>query len=43
MTEPDKSRDARRRLRVKNWILAAALIAFVVVIYFVSLVRMGGS
>ena len=49
MTEPDKSRapntsrEAGRRLRTKNWILAAALVAFVIVIYLVSLVRMGGG
>ncbi|MEM7223124.1 MAG: hypothetical protein AAF495_09115 [Pseudomonadota bacterium] len=41
MTEPDKSREAGRRLRVKNWLLAGALVAFVVIIYLVSVVRMG--
>ncbi len=43
VSEPDKFREARRRVRVKNWILAVALVAFVIVIYLVSLVRMGGG
>ena len=32
-----------RRLRVKNRVLLLALLAFVVLVYFVSIVRMGGS
>ena len=35
--------DLRRRQRTKNLTLAAALIAFVVVVYLVSIVRMGGG
>ena len=38
---PDKDELLRRR-RVKNWVLAGALVAFVAVVYLVSLVRMGG-
>ena len=43
VSEPDKAREARRRLRLKNIILALALVAFVVVVYLVSLVRMRGG
>jgi len=32
-----------KRLRAKNLTLLVALLAFVVLIYFVSIVRMGGS
>jgi len=41
----DASPDERRakRLRAKNRVLLVALLAFVVLIYFVSIVRMGGS
>jgi hypothetical protein len=48
-TEGEKRADdgegARRakRLRSKNLALLIALLAFVVLIYFVSIVRMGGS
>ena len=36
------SEEERRRLKVKNWALFAALMGFVVIVYFVALVRMGG-
>ncbi len=36
-------RDQRRRQRGKNLVLLAALAGFVVLVYIVSLVRMGGS
>ena len=44
-TGVDASQDELRakRLRTKNRVLLAALLAFVVLIYFVSIVRMGGS
>ena len=42
MARLEKGADLRRRQRAKNLALAAALIAFVVVVYFVSIVRMGG-
>ena len=38
----DEDQELMRRRRSKNWALAAALVAFVVIVYFVSLVRMGG-
>ena len=44
MAEPGSQEDSReleRRRRSKNWALFAALLAFVVIIYFVSIVRMG--
>ncbi|HEX9771578.1 MAG TPA: hypothetical protein VGA50_20580 [Kiloniellales bacterium] len=41
----EEGEDARRakRLRSKNLALLIALLAFVVLLYFVSIVRMGGS
>lgn len=48
-TAPQTSHDAldakefRRRRRVKNWALFGVLVAFVVIVYFVSLIRMGGG
>ena len=43
MTEPLEGKDLRRRRRTKNLALAGALVAFVVVVYLVSIVRMGGG
>lgn len=43
MAGPDRGEDLRRRQRAKNLTLAAALIAFVVLVYLVSVVRMGGG
>ena len=34
--------DAHRQKRVKNYALGGALVAFVVLIFIVSIVRMGG-
>ena len=34
--------DRKRRQKFKNWALLLALLAFVVVVYFVSIIRMGG-
>lgn len=44
-TPTAESAAARRakRLRAKNLTLLVALLAFVVLVYFVSIVRMGGS
>ena len=42
MTEPGRGDDLRRRQRIKNLALAGALLAFVVVVYLVSIVRMSG-
>ena len=43
--EPDERTAAERakRLKAKNLTLLFALLAFVVLVYFVSIVRMGGS
>ena len=41
--EQDRAARNRRRQRVKNWALFAALVAFVVVVYFVSIVKMSGG
>ena len=37
----DHGDDHKRRLRTKNWALAGVLVAFVALVYFVSIVRMG--
>ena len=41
----DDRREAefRRRRNTRNWVLFAVLVAFVVVVYLVSIVRMGAS
>ena len=38
----DDDRELVRRRRAKNWTLFAVLLGFVVIVYLVSLVRMGG-
>ncbi len=43
MTGQPTDREDARRLRAKNLALLAALLAFVVVVYLVSIVRMGGG
>ncbi len=43
MTELENSDDLRRRQRTKNFTLAGILLAFVVVVYLVSIVRMTGG
>jgi len=43
MTEPQNSDDLRRRRRTKNFALAGVLLAFVLVVYLVSIVRMTGG
>ena len=35
--------ERERRRRFKNWVLLAALLAFVIIVYAVSVVRMGGG
>jgi hypothetical protein len=40
---PGNGHEFRRRRRAKNWALFALLLAFVVIVYFVSIVRMGGQ
>ncbi len=39
----DDDNDRRKRQRMKNWALFAVLAFFVVVVYFVSIIRMGGG
>lgn len=40
----DRDRDeARRRLRARNFALLAALLGFAILVYVVSIVRMGGG
>ena len=41
--DPRQGDDLRKRQRGKNLALLAALAGFVVLVYIVSLVRMGGS
>lgn len=44
MTEMDEEQERseyKRRQRTKNWTLLAALVAFIVLVYFVSIVRIG--
>ncbi|MGF1629843.1 MAG: hypothetical protein ACFCUT_10260 [Kiloniellaceae bacterium] len=40
MTEDD---ERRKRQKMKNWVLLGALFVFVVVVYFVSIIRMSGG
>jgi hypothetical protein len=42
MTEPNDEQDRRRR-NARNWVLFAVLLGFVVLVYFVSIVRMSGG
>ena len=39
----DEKRDREKRQKMKNWALLGVLVAFVVVVYFVSIIRMGGG
>jgi len=41
--DPQDGKEFRRHRRVKNWALFGVLVAFVVVVYFVSIIRMGGG
>lgn len=43
MSEPQSGREFRRKRRARNWAMFAALVAFVVIIYFVAVIRMGGG
>ncbi len=38
----EADQEIHRRRRTKNWALAAVPVGFVVIVYLVSLVRMGG-
>ena len=39
----ERREDFRRKRRGRNWALLAVLVAFVVLVYFVALIRMGGG
>ncbi len=40
----DRNRDeARRRLRARNYAVLAALLGFAILVYVVSILRMGGN
>jgi hypothetical protein len=41
--QQDNEAERKRRLRTRNLALFAALLAFVVIVYMVSIVRMGGE
>lgn len=44
MTAPnDLEAEKKKRLRQRNWALAGALVLFVVLVYIVSIVKMGGA
>ncbi len=43
MTERERADERRRRQRAKNWTLVGVLLAFVAVVYIVTIVRMSGS
>ncbi len=43
MADGRDSAERSRRLRMRNWALFAVLVAFVLIVYVVSIVRMGGE
>lgn len=43
LEDREDAKTFRRKRRVKNWALFAVLLTFVVVVYFVAIVRMGGG
>jgi hypothetical protein len=43
MAMTGKDDDRRKRQKTKNWVLLGVLFVFVVVVYFVSIIRMGGG
>ncbi|MEM7172388.1 MAG: hypothetical protein AAF530_19630 [Pseudomonadota bacterium] len=43
MKERERQNDMQRQRRIKNWALLAVLLAFVILVYFVSIIRMGGA
>jgi hypothetical protein len=42
-TPIDRGPEAKRRQRARNWAIFAALLAFVVIVYIVSIVKMSGG
>lgn len=43
MDKPHGTRDAHRRQRHKNWAIAAALLAFVLLIYAITMIKLTGN
>ncbi len=43
MEKPESADQFRLKRRAKNWAIFAALMGFVLIVYFVALVRMGGG
>ena len=39
----DEQKERLRQQKRKNWAILAVLVTFVVVVYFVSIIRMGGG
>ncbi|MGH6937959.1 MULTISPECIES: hypothetical protein [Hypericibacter] len=42
MSAVERSEEAKKRQRARNWAVLAALLGFVVIVYIVSILRMGG-
>lgn len=42
-TPPDEDQLRLQRRRTRNWALFAALLAFVVLVYIISIVKLGGG
>ncbi len=43
MADGNDNDERARRLRMRNWALFSVLVAFVLIVYVVSIVRMGGE
>ena len=42
MSAVERSEEAKKRLRARNWAMFAALLGFVALVFIVSILRMGG-
>ncbi len=40
---PTESPEAARARKVRNWLLAGTLVAFVILVFVVTMVRLGGN
>jgi hypothetical protein len=38
----ERSEEAKKRQRARNWAVSGALLGFVVIVYIVAILRMGG-
>jgi len=43
MNDRNRDDEARRRLRARNYAVLAALLGFAILVYVVSILRMGGN